>query len=173
MNAATDSVDSAGMRWHPRVGDRVCDRDSDRVGVVLSLHQTANAPAYAMVAFLPRDGASYEIFECDASALVRDTSEDVLLPSFDDEETAMDLETAASILLSDITELALFRVHVDCDEALIGVLEVEAIRARRLGQAHAEAHRYDLAAREGDRFRHFRRLRAAVSKVVKSRPCVG
>jgi hypothetical protein len=157
-------VDGTGHRWFPREGDLVRDTESGRYGVVLEVRQTANAPADAQVA-LTDDGRAWSVVEVNAEQLERDTRNDVEVPSL--REITMEFGEAASRVLGDVQLLAQLRARVATDDELVGVLEIEATRCLRVGDAAIAVHRYDIAARERERASSLRWLAAAVRTVIE------
>lgn len=157
-------VDGTGHAWRPREGDLVRETESGRYGVVLEVRQTANAPAYAQVA-LTDDARAWSVVEVGVEQLERDTRDDVEVPSL--REITMELGEAAARVLGDVQLLAQLRARVATNDELVGVLEIEATRCMRVGDAAIEVHRYDIAARERERASSLRWLAAAVRTVIE------
>lgn len=160
MSDAT--IDSTGHAWHPREGDLVRDRESGEYGVVLEIRQTANAPAYAHVAL--GGDRKWTVVEIDAAQLERDTRSDYVPPALSAIE--IELEEAASEVLANVQLLGQLRARLQSDDELVGVLEIEATRCLRVGDAAIAVHRYDLAARERSQAGKLRWLAAAVRTVI-------
>jgi hypothetical protein len=163
-----ENIDGTGHAWHPREGDLVRDPESGNYGVVLSVKQIASAPAYAHVALDNGDGV-WTVVEVDASQLERDTRGDVEVPALAAIE--LTLEEAAAEVLAEVQLLALYRARVQSSEELIGVLEIEAQRCLRVGDAAITVHRYDIGTRERERAGQLRWLAAAVRTIVAQTGC--
>lgn len=158
-----ETIDSTGHAWHPRVGDAVHDLDSGEYGVVLGVKQLASAPAYAHVA-LERGDSQWDVIEVNVAQLERDTRGDYVPPELGAIE--LGLEEAASEVLANVVLLGQLRARVQSDDELVGVLEVEATRCLRVGDAATAVHRYDVAARERSQAGKLRWLAAAVRTVI-------
>ena len=173
MNNPT--IDCTGRRWVPRRGDLVRDLDTGACGVVLAVHQTGNAPAMVTVSLDTSTGNAplWRVFERSPEQLERDTSDDIELPSFAEMRATMTASEASAVIASSIVELAGYRARAGCDDDLVGVLEIEAIRALNLSTLFADRKRYDLAARERELARHLRELACAVSVQLAQRPSCG
>lgn len=160
---SNEQIDSTGHAWHPREGDLVYSRESGEYGIVLEVRQTASAPAYAHVALARGDG-KWDVIEVNAEQLERDTRGDYVPPAL--AEIELGLEEAASEVLSNVGLLGQLRARLQSDDELVGVLEIEATRCLRVGDAAIDVHRYDLAARERAQAGKLRWLAAAVRTVV-------
>lgn len=165
-------IDSTGHAWFPRAGDAVKDCESDCYGVVLEVRQTANAPAWVHVAIVDNN-RNWSVVEREPHTLSRDDRDDGELPSFAERRAAMSLDEAHSCVFNALEELASYRRRVDSEDALAGVLEVEAARSLTLASTYADRHRYDLAAHERAHASRLRELACAVAIIVADRPMAG
>lgn len=173
MSSELGQVDCTGHRWFPQVGDQIRDVQMSRYGVVLDVRQHADAPAVVTVSLEgdAEDPAAtpWQVFERGVEHLERDTRNDVEVPAL--REITMELSEAAARVLADVQLLGQLRARVATSDELVGVLEIEAQRCMRVGDAAIAMHRYDIATRERERATHLRWLAAAVRMVIARTGC--
>lgn len=167
----TEQVDALGRGWFPREGNKIYHRNMMRYGFVVSVHQTADAPATITVVLEPDDedaaATPWQHLECEVDEIERDTRDDFDPREFASILQSLSLREAGVLVLENLAFLASARAEVRSLEDLSGALLRKANAARFSATARAAAGQYEESELEAKRADDLRSMAAAAELVLR------